>query len=84
MPLEKLLVKRMENEWDHRKPWALEPDNPGLIPSSATHSPAVTSLPTPQFPDLESRDRNTHRAVARTKERTQVKCFIRAGAHIGQ
>lgn len=41
MPLEKLLVKRMENEWDPRKPRALEPDNPGLIPSSATHLPAV-------------------------------------------
>ena len=74
MTPEKLLVKRTENEWDHRTSQALGSGNPGLTPSYATHPPAVTlgklpSLAMPQFPELESRD-NTPGAVVRTKERT--------------
>lgn len=82
MPSKKLLVKRMENEWDPRKPWALEPDNSGLtqtLPLAAATLGKLPFLPMPQFPELERRDNNTQRFVVRTKERTQVQHFIPAG-----
>ena len=63
----------------------LETGSPSLIPSSATHSLAVTlgkspSLAKPQVPQLES-GANTYRTVAKIKEKTHVEHFMLCMAH---